>query len=167
MTLFFKKKTSLILKEVDFSCREFLYNLANDKDVRSNAVNTTTIPWKEHCSWFERVLKSEKITIFILEKNGTPIGQIRFDEIGENLYEIDYALIPEERGKGLGKWLLANSIKSIELDNINFFATVKDSNISSKAVFESSGFTEFERFYKNETLFIKYILKTIQTNVRK
>jgi ribosomal protein S18 acetylase RimI-like enzyme len=44
----------------------------------------------------------------IVERAGTPIGRLYLDDSGEELRLIDISLLPEERGAGLGRALIAD-----------------------------------------------------------
>lgn len=116
---------------------KLLFDWANDKDVRINSLNQFPILWENHLQWFESKLNSPNTLIFILERENEPLGQIRFDKVGE-FWEIDYSIDKKERGKGYGKIIVKQGLDYFK-DGI-YKARVKKENISSKKVFLSLGF---------------------------
>jgi len=132
---------SITIRNVNAADCNLLFKWANDSIVRMNAINTEPINWDRHISWFNNILYDEKSKIFILERNGKPIGQVRFDLKGD-YYIIDYSLDKESRGKGLGKIILKMAIERIGRVKIKAF--VKSNNVNSIAVFRSLDFLEGE-----------------------
>jgi RimJ/RimL family protein N-acetyltransferase len=117
------------------------YNWANDAAVRANAFNTDPIAWTTHEAWFSRKLRSSDSHLFVLEANGLPIGQIRFDmEDGEA--RIDYSLDEFVRGRGWGARLLALGMDAMRTRKpTRFKACVKGQNVPSRSAFVRLGFT--------------------------
>jgi len=127
--------------------------LANNNDAKSvfewfnsldslhyKYITKTKIIFIEHKKWFESLLKSSSEKIFIIEKNGLSIGNIRFKK---NIYfDIDIYIIQEERKKGYAKLVLINFIKifkQIEKKTI-FEVLVSKANLPSLKLFTSCGF---------------------------
>ena len=89
---------------------QLLYCWAIDLDVRANAIETKSISWNQHVSWFNIKLNSKDSKIYIGEINRVPFGQLRFDKI-DGIHYIDYSVVSSERGKGLGSKLIQAGIK--------------------------------------------------------
>lgn len=117
-----------------------LFEWVNDKEVRSNAINSKIISYEEHQKWFNERIISENSSIFILEKNLNPVGQIRFDlNKDEGVWVISYSISLSNRGEGLGKVILK---MGMELFNrIPLCGYVKEDNKYSQAIFNAMGFT--------------------------
>jgi len=123
---------------------QLLYCWAIDLDVRANAIETKSISWNQHVSWFNIKLNSKDSKIYIGEINRVPFGQLRFDKI-DGIYYIDYSVVSSERGKGLGSKLIQAGIKKkIKYDTNKsvFKAFVKPDNIASIRVFEKCKFSK-------------------------
>lgn len=120
------------------------YQWVNDKEVRKNAFNQSSVSWIDHKSWFENKLRSDNTHLFVLEHNSNPVGQIRFDMNDEGTWEIDYSIDVQYRGSGYGKMILQKGVDSLNtlLDNPKILAKVKSDNQPSKKVFLSIGFIE-------------------------
>ena len=75
------------------------------------------------------------------------LGQIRFDKINSNSFEIDFSIDCFFRGKGIGSILIKGGLK--ELFNkypltIRVIGKVKRGNIPSKKSFLNAGFKQME-----------------------
>ena len=117
---------------------EFLFELVNDSSVRRNSFNSEKIGWNEHQKWFLSKILSSKTKMFILEKNKTPIGQIRFD-LFKREWEVDYAIIEKFRGMGLGKKIIKMGIEKLDKSTC-VVAKVKSINAPSNKIFKSLNF---------------------------
>jgi UDP-2,4-diacetamido-2,4,6-trideoxy-beta-L-altropyranose hydrolase len=115
----------------------------NDPTVRSNAIKSSTIDLMTHINWFRRTLAKSDSKLYVLEANGLPVGQVRFERQGETTI-IDYSLDQEMRGRGWGRQLIKLGIESLLRDVIGpicLCATVRNGNVVSAAIFERMGFS--------------------------
>ena len=144
-----------VLRHARLSDIEFLFALANDPEVRNSSINTATISFQEHQEWFREKLSSPRSTILIFENTTEPVGQIRFDlNETERVWEIDYAISPKHRGKGLGKLIVKNGIQFF--GRFPVCAYVKENNLPSQAIFHALEFSfEGTCYIKNQAL-VKY-----------
>jgi len=146
-----QKTNSLFLRKANKKDAELLFKWANDKAVRKNAINTEKINWENHLKWFKSKLQSNNAHLYILEKNKTPIGQIRIDKLN-NYWIIDYSIDKNYRGLGYGK-LIVKLLINLNKDK-SFIAQVKKENIASISIFEKIGFLKKEN---NSNELIEYI----------
>ena len=117
---------------------QLLFDWVNDTDVRTNALNTTNITWNDHLNWFLDKLVNSETRIFILERKGISIGQIRFDR-EDNYWKIDYSIDKKFRGMGMGSTILKLGLEKVEGE---VKAWVKKENKISCILFEKLGFKE-------------------------
>lgn len=136
---------------------EDLYHLANDSVVRQNSFHPAEISWDIHVAWFNEKLKDKKCFFYVIRDTlQTLVGQIRFDEIEakQKNYLISFSLAKNFRGKGLGKYLLAEAIKIIsEFTTIEqLVAYIKNDNETSLHCFIKAGFSiiDKENLHDNE-----------------
>ena len=148
-----EKRNPFNLNVLQENQKELLFNWANDIDVRKNAINKDPILWESHINWFETKLNNPKSKIFIFEKNKEPLGQIRIDQMDNDMWEIDYSIANIHRGKGFGYFMTKSLIRLFP--NTQFRAIVKTDNIASQKVFVKLGFKYKER--ANDNL-IEYFL---------
>lgn len=129
---------NLELRKVQEKDIEFLFELANDQNVRDNSFKSDTIGWAEHQIWFNSKIRSNTTKMYILLKNNLPVGQIRFDLVNRE-WNIDYSILANHRGLGLGKKIISMGIDKLNKPS-SISAEVKKSNVPSKKIFESLGF---------------------------
>lgn len=117
------------------------FNWANDPSVRANAVHTEQIQWEPHRKWFAERLRAERSRLFVMEANGLPVGQIRFDI--DEAARISYSLDSVVRGRGWGKRLVALGVDAFRRQSdMRIVADVKVGNVASTSVFVRAGFFE-------------------------
>ena len=120
------------------------YHWVNDPAVRESAMNSQSISWQSHSEWFSNKIQDEHTSLFVLEAAGLPIGQIRFEEIGDEAW-IDYSLDSIVRGRGWGTRLVALGMDLLKSDKpVHFCAEVKPNNKVSRSIFLRLGFVEKE-----------------------
>ena len=121
------------------------FKWANNKDVRKNSINTAPILLDNHKKWFACKLKSKDSKLYIIEKNGVPLGQVRLDREKNNA-EIDYSISQKFRGKGFGEIILKNALKlyALNFPNDKIIAKAKQSNFASNRVFEKLDFKKMQ-----------------------
>ena len=90
----------------------FVFGLSNEALVRRNSANSKEIRWEDHVKWFMRMLTSSDCIFYIVESEGEPIGQVRFNR-RERGWECSGSLQAAWRGKGLSaRFLRAALIRS-------------------------------------------------------
>ena len=86
--------------------RELLFRWANDAEVRRNSFHPDTIRWDEHVSWFDRTLVGDHRVIWVLEIDGVPAGQARYELVAPGIAEVGISIASEFRGRGHAAELL-------------------------------------------------------------
>src|ERR1051326_7133410 len=130
----------LCLRRATLADADLLLQWRNDPSVRATAFQTSPISLATHQLWFQARLDSPNSRIWLLENNGTPVGQVRYDCVGGKA-EIAIAVSPSERGRGFGRMLLMLSIERAcnELKPESLVAVVKTTNDPSIRTFRSAG----------------------------
>ena len=108
---------------------KFLYNLMNNKKVRTYFANPNTFSYKEHL----RFIKNFKGIFKIMKYKGKKVGAIRlrfFDN------EITTAILPEFHGKGIG----SKELKEFCKKRNNLKAEINPKNKASIKIYEKAGF---------------------------
>lgn len=130
------------LRRAEISDAKLIFSWANEEEVRKNSIQQGGIIWENHLVWFQRALDSFFCEIYILEKEGRTLGQIRIEYL-KRYWEIDYSIDESYRGKGYGK-LIVNQLLERFPDR-RFKAKVKESNLISSTIFESLLFTKAKK----------------------
>ena len=121
-----------------------LWEWANEEVVRGNSFSPKPIPFPDHVNWLRRRLGCGKCLILVLETDGVPIGQVRYDKVANDTAEIDMSVAPAYRGYGYGRRALTLTREhAIErLGVVRVRGTVLETNTSSIATFVKAGFEE-------------------------
>lgn len=133
-----------------------LFVWRNDPQTRVMSLNSTEVAKSDHETWFHRKLVDENCKILIAEENGDKIGVVRFDIAPElDQAEVSINLNPDYRGKKLSQILLEKGVKLFrEQCDVKIYATVRESNLASRKIFEANGFT----LVSNDEGMLRYIL---------
>ena len=131
------------------------YDWANDPDVRRQSFNQNEITISDHENWFNKRLHDTNCFFYILELEGKPFAQIRF-QVSESEAVLSYLVAREYRGKGFGTTILSKGIDFFTKEygkKTDITGFVKFSNIASQQSFERMQFhkseaVEYDSSYK-------------------
>lgn len=157
-----KKEILNNMKLINVSTKhmKLLFTWANDKLVRSNALNENEIIWEAHVNWFLNRVNSKFTKMYILEDKGNNIGQIRFDYNKDSYYwVISYSIDVNYRGMGYGSKIIQKGLEIMNRENI--LAIVKTTNIPSQKIFKRVGFLKSKTMTDNDL--ITYVLERDQS----
>jgi RimJ/RimL family protein N-acetyltransferase len=114
----------------------------NDAATRASAFDGEEIPAEVHRAWLRRKLADPACAILIAEEGGGAVGQLRFDRVGPDLAEVDIAVAPEARGRGIAREILGLGLERVEnlLGVTRVRALVKPDNQPSLRAFRAAGF---------------------------
>jgi len=136
--------SSLKLRKANETDALTYYVWANDPVTRASAINSKPIDLDTHLKWFKRYLSDENSYLYILEAEGLPVGQVRFDRQAEEV-TIDYSLDALVRGRRWAQELLGMGIESLLINidrSVTLCASVKRKNIPSASTFLKLDFLE-------------------------
>jgi spore coat polysaccharide biosynthesis predicted glycosyltransferase SpsG/RimJ/RimL family protein N-acetyltransferase len=120
-----------------------LWEWANDLDVRANAFSPRPIPWTNHQAWLSERLRDPTCRIYIAEREGRPLGQIRFQQnLVPRRTEIGVSLVADCRREGWGSALIMAGMARLREEGFNgaVHALVKTVNVASARAFDTAGF---------------------------
>jgi UDP-2,4-diacetamido-2,4,6-trideoxy-beta-L-altropyranose hydrolase len=148
---------SLRLRPANANDARLLWSWANDPNCRKNAFDSNPIEWPAHRAWLDQKLAAPDCRIWILEKDGQSVGQIRYD-CKKNYAEIDFAVAPGARGQGLGITLLQLSALQAchALGVEKLIGLVKGENQPSIRAFKRAGFEEAGTIVRNGELCFRF-----------
>ncbi len=110
--------------------------------------DSSEISFETHQAWFGRFMADNGRFGFILEEDGRPVAQIRFDPAEmPGCYRISLSTAPECAGRGLGSQVLRLGCASAEMQRAAtlFVAETRIDNLPSQKVFQRHGFVEAGR----------------------
>jgi RimJ/RimL family protein N-acetyltransferase len=133
---------SLSLRMASDSDGAWLRSLRNDPEVRAASRSTAEVAIEEHARWLARVLADPDRQLLVGEIAGTPIGQVRFDRLEDERFEISIAIKAEFRGSGLSTRLIEMAVARLRdsFPGVTVEAYVRSENSRSLAAFEAAGF---------------------------
>lgn len=141
-----------------------LYNWRVHPSARQFYFSSEVFSYASHEKWFNDFLICNDRIGLIMEFEGEPVGQIRFEPSEyENSLKIAIAVSPEQTGEGYGTTLLEEACKHKEITEKCMFliGEVKTTNKASERIFEKNKFTKIGIFTK-ENIEISLWLKPTQ-----
>ncbi|MBO9153290.1 UDP-2,4-diacetamido-2,4,6-trideoxy-beta-L-altropyranose hydrolase [Chitinophaga sp. GCM10012297] len=134
----------LTLRRVTAADSDTIFEWANEPAVRQHSLNQNAIQPEEHAAWFNNKIIAPDARMYILELEGKPVGQIRFDiDILRSQAAIGYSVDAAFRGRGLGTAVTRLGIAALQAarpDIREIKAVVKNTNLPSMQVFEQLNF---------------------------
>jgi len=124
-----------------------LWYWANDPASRANSITREPIPWAVHESWYTKQLTSLDSRLWIMEREGVPVAQIRYDRIGPDTAQISFSVATFARRSGLGTLLLEitppMAARELGVKWVRGIAVIE--NQASQRAFTKASFTPIER----------------------
>jgi len=140
--------SSIKLRKVNADDIYLLFNWANEQLVRENSFSKSPICWEDHNKWFHDKVTSKDCKMFILEVNNNDVGQVRFDNVNNQYWLIDYSIDNKFRRNGYGLKIVKYGIRTFDVP-VKFIAKVKNNNIASIKVFNRLKFSTTPNDTKN------------------
>ncbi|MGL4912226.1 MAG: GNAT family N-acetyltransferase [Romboutsia sp.] len=132
----------IYIRAVEQKDCELLFTWSNEKYVRKNSFNLSSIDLNEHKKWFSEKINDENCKMFIITKDNKDVGQIRID-IDNQIGTINYSIDFNYRGQGIGSEVL--KIINIYTDSLTLIGKVKKENKASIKAFENAGYKKFDK----------------------
>lgn len=133
----------LTLRPANSSDCRFVWETNNHPTVRKEAINTESIPWDSHRSWFAKIFNDPLRELLLITRGDDRLGVIRFDIDEENERAVfTIALSPDCRGEGIGRVVIRRASRFIlQRDDVEaVLAYIRPDNTPSQRAFKSGGF---------------------------
>jgi UDP-2,4-diacetamido-2,4,6-trideoxy-beta-L-altropyranose hydrolase len=135
--------SALTIREAVPQDRGLVWMWANDRTVREQSLDRSPIPYETHAAWFDRVGLDPDTRLLILEADGLPVGQLRFD-LEDGHATVNYSLDACVRGRGWGRRIIEMGLQWLRVHGprqpVELVAIVRVDNPASSRVFEQLGF---------------------------
>ncbi len=135
----------------EHECR-LLWEWVNDPAVRASAFQVAPIPWDTHVAWFRSKRADPQCRMYLVtDREGTPVGQVRFDLQADASAVVDVSVAPAQRGLGYGAAALRLAYAQLfdTTAATRVVAQVKAENAASLRAFETAGFLQCGRAMVN------------------
>lgn len=119
-----------------------LFEWRNHPSVRAVSRSADMIDWESHERWFASVLSAPDRLLLIGQREGLPVGVVRFDIRGDEA-EVSIYLIPGIKEVGLGREVLQSAERwfaASRPDVRNVRAHVLGGNVRSQRLFLGAGY---------------------------
>lgn len=139
----------------------FVWEVNNHPSVRRQSVRQEPIPWAHHQTWFaERLAQPGRHTL-IVEEGERKVGVLRFDPESPSSLTISVAIVPEARGKGLGRRCIAEGARQIlqRTSAMRVIAYIRPENASSRRAFQAAGFRYLDEAEQDGVRLHRYVLE--------
>jgi UDP-2,4-diacetamido-2,4,6-trideoxy-beta-L-altropyranose hydrolase len=134
------KRGDLTMRRAAPADSAFYFRLVNDPDVRRQSFRRDQVTWDGHKRWYESKMQDSSARLYVMEANGLPIGQVRFDT-AQGKAALDYSLDLIVRGRGWGTRLVELGLMQLAgEDPREVLAEVRTENVASRMVFDRLGF---------------------------
>lgn len=134
------KPIQLTFRPANISDARSIWEMRNDPVSREASINTEFIEYENHVKWFQQSLENPDRKIFIVEREGSPVGLVRADAIRDG-HKITWIVAPAERGRGIGKKMVKAFIEQF---HETVYAEVKKNNFFSIRVAENCGMRKYD-----------------------
>lgn len=121
---------------------QLLFEWRNLPEIVHLSSSRRRVNHNEHNNWFASALSDRTKILFIIEKGGFPVGQIRFEINCAKEAEISAYLIPGQSGRGVGVVAIdmACNLLFQQTKVEIIIANIRDDNRKSIAAFSKCGF---------------------------
>jgi RimJ/RimL family protein N-acetyltransferase len=125
---------------------QLIFHWRNEPDIVRLGSLQREVTWTEHEKWFAEALSSQRRQIYIVEREGRSIGQVRFDRGEKSDCVISVYLAPEFTGQGWGIEAIKNACElAFELWPVeSVLACVRAENHAGQSAFRKAGFKQSE-----------------------
>ena len=120
---------------------DLVYHWRNRKDISSVGSAQRAVGWSEHHEWFTGCIVNSTQALYIIQKDHTPVGQLRFDQRTGNATAVSIYLLPEHQGLGYGVIALETGCPVVQTAWAGpIVAHIRFGNKHSKSAFLKAGF---------------------------
>ena len=146
--------SQLVLRRADAEDCRNLFRWRNEEVTRGYSGDGQPLSWETHRQWFDDVLGRGDRLLVIGERDGHPVGVLRFDLDGRQA-TISVYLVPGNQGSGLGTALIEAEMRYLAQHTpeiAEIIARVSVHNRASIGAFEGAGYIinsfQFKRMLK-------------------
>ncbi|MEX0955338.1 MAG: GNAT family N-acetyltransferase [Rhizobiaceae bacterium] len=142
---------SRYLRSVTRADSDLIFNWRNLPEIVALGASGRSVSWEEHEAWFARAVADHDGLLFLILRDGEPVGQLRFDPSGDgsaggpSVAVITIYLVGDHSGQGLGSLALQRgcALAQEKWPGMQIFeARVLPTNAKAVRFFTANGFSE-------------------------
>lgn len=144
--------TGIEMRKIRSDDSEHLYAWRNHPAIRAVSRNTEPIAWEDHSRWFASALNDPSRQLLIGQRDGEPVGVVRFDILNDQA-EVSIYLVPDAKTACRGSELLqsaeiwfAENCPEVKM----LRAHVLGSNVRSQGLFMAAGYEVENMLYSKK-----------------
>jgi spore coat polysaccharide biosynthesis predicted glycosyltransferase SpsG len=137
------RTTQIRLRPATIDDARLLLDWRTDEVTRRWSFSSADITWEGHVGWLRRTLDEVASLLLVAEdREGTPVGQLRFEIGPDGAAEVSVTMAPEARGGGLGAAVVAAGVDRLfeSTATQTVIARIKPQNVASVATFVRADF---------------------------
>lgn len=134
--------TDLAFRPAGLGDADLLFDWVNRPDCLAGKLRTDgPIPRASHDAWFAARLGESDCRLWIVERGGVPVGQIRL-QAANGAYEVDVYVVPTARRAHVAAAAVGHAVGEMATaePGARLVARVRSGNAASRRLFESVGF---------------------------
>ena len=133
----------LDVREATADDADRLWRWRNDPTTRASSRDRDPVPFEDHLVWLDRSLgRDDRLLLVVADATGD-VGVVRWDAVGERLWEVSITVAPDRRGQHLAGPLLAtgeHALRRRREEALTCLANVHEANERSRSLFTRSGY---------------------------
>lgn len=141
---------AIVLRRANDSDCENVYQWRNSPETVMQSFGNSRIPHEEHSRWFADTLARSDRVLLIGERDGRPVGVLRYD-LGAESANVSIYLVPGLQGRGYGREMLRAGSKWLVLHHPEIRkvrAEIRPTNAESRRVFHAAGYRHLASVYE-------------------
>jgi UDP-2,4-diacetamido-2,4,6-trideoxy-beta-L-altropyranose hydrolase len=145
-------QASVAMREAQDGDARALFEWRNHESVRNMSRRSDPISWTDHQAWFSAVLEDPNQVLLIGERDGCPVGVVRFDVHGDQ-GEVSIYRVPgsDQKTRGVSLLLAAEArFRAMRPAVAALTAEVLDGNHASHRLFRSTGYERHSAVYRKQ-----------------
>lgn len=135
---------AVTLRPATIADAELIFRWRNDPAIVRVGSLQREVGWSEHMTWFAESISSQERQIFVIERDGAAIGQVRLDRMREPECVISIYLAGEFTGRSWGISAINEACEIAfqrwTIDSV--LACVRADNHAGQSAFRKAGFRE-------------------------
>jgi pseudaminic acid synthase len=142
---------ALTLRPATLADTALLLSWRNDPETRTHSRSQAPVSVDEHDRWMAATLATTDRQLFVIERGGEPLGQLRLDLRPGSSAEISLTVAPAARGQRLAHAALqAGARAAVELSVKTLLAEIRVANERSLRAFKRAGYYGFALRHRAE-----------------